>query len=59
MVAHRSLNNTHLIRQKKDFSCMQSDGDDSEMENVLIQVQRSKGLWLHLSFNYTVIKHQP
>lgn len=22
---------THLIRQKKDFSCMQSGGDDSEM----------------------------
>lgn len=22
--------NTHLIRQKKDFSCTQSDGEDSE-----------------------------
>lgn len=26
----RPPNNTHLIRQKKDFSCTQSDGDDSE-----------------------------
>ena len=30
MARHHVWTNTHLIRQKKDFSCMQSDGDDSE-----------------------------
>jgi len=25
----------HLIRQKKDFSCLQSGGDDSEMEKEM------------------------
>lgn len=29
-MARHHVCNTHLIRQKKDFSCMQSDGDDSE-----------------------------
>lgn len=42
MAWHHVWTNTHLIRQKKDFSCMQSDGDDSGMggkKNDFIQTQ--------------------
>lgn len=31
--------NTHLIRQKKDFSCTQSDGDDSERGKIDVFIQ--------------------
>lgn len=52
-------NNTHLIRQKKDFSCTQSDGDDSETgkQNVWIQKLRDPArrepteAWLQLALN--------
>lgn len=33
--------NTHLIRQKKDFSCAQSDGDDSETGNQIFKFKSS------------------